>query len=458
MLMGRVRDHPLCRSTVPATVILLTLALATASAQVTPPPTSAVPPLMGRPVPAGDATIVGRVIDRDSKDTLAGVFIQLISADLRQVLTARTDGRGQYTFEGIAAGKYRLLATHEGYIDQTHGSPDARMGLAIPEAVVTVDRGAQTRIDFGLVRSGVVGGRVLTEDGRPLKNATITLTMITERGLRVGLRWSAGTNERGEYVVNYVPEGMFQVSAVWTDEGMQPGVNVRQRQIYYPGTESPDRASTLVVSAGLTIRDVDIVLPARELLRIAGQLVAGSSAGPLEAYLLDGQSVERVPVANDGSFSTARLPAGRYTLVARTGGDDPVEATWLTVDLSSELTDLVLGLSPSAVIAGRVVTDDGSPVPVRLEVTAVLAEQGKEIDLLMRDPRDRVVVSEGGRFELRGLFGERVLRVVGDTEGWALERVMLGRTPVTSLKVDPGSRTDDVTIVVTRRGATDRSY
>jgi hypothetical protein len=128
------------------------------------------------------------------------------------------------------------------------------------------------------------------------------------------------------------------------------------------------------------------------------------------------------------------------------------------VDLSSELTDLVLGLSPSGVIAGRVVTDDGSPVPVRLEVTAVLAEQGKEIDLLMRDPRDRVVVSEGGRFELRGLFGERVLRVVGDTEGWALERVMLGRTPVTSLKVDPGSRTDDVTIVVTRRGATDRSY
>ena len=192
---------------------------------------------------------------------------------------------------------------------------------------------------------------------------------------------------------------------------------MRRRLIYHPGTESVEQATAITVAAGQTFKNIDIVIPATELLRLAGKVVRSTHAGTVEAYLVSGTSMQTVYVKDeDGTFSTPRLSTGRYTLVAWTKGAEFSEATWLTVDLTVELNDLVLGLSPTGVIAGHVVSDDGSAVPETLQVAAVLADRGKEIDLLMRD---RVDIGTGGTFELSGLFGERVLRIVGRTEGSA---------------------------------------
>ena len=423
-------------------LIVLAAALATlrAGGAATQVPTS---------VARGDAVVVGRVIDRDSKRPLADVLVELSSADLKRQLLAQTNADGRYAFEDLAAGEYRLTAKHDGYIDQAHGVPDAQMGRISPEAVIAVAAHAQVQIDFALVRMGVISGRVAAPDGKPLTNAVATLTMLTDRGIAVSGRWVAKANDRGEYTITKVPEGVYQVSASWTDEVAPPGLNLRRRQIYHPGTEWSEQATAITVAAGQTIKNVDIVMPATELLRLAGKVVRSGDAGTVEAYLLSGSSVQSVRVKDeDGSFSTPRLTAGRYTLVARTNDAEAFEAAWLTVDLTVELNDLVLGLSPTGIIAGRVVSDDGSPVPQTLQVAAVLADQGKEIDLLMRD---RVDLGSEGTFELSGVFGERVLRIVGRTEGWAIDRVMHGKTPVSSLTIAPGVRVDDVRIIVTRK-------
>ena len=396
----------------------------------------------------GEAAIVGRIIDRDSKRPLVGVFVRLSSADLRRQLVAQTDADGRYAFEDLADGDYRVTATHDGYIDQAYGVPDARMGLVSPEALISVAARSRAQIDLALVRIGIVTGRVLSQDGRPLNNAAVSLTMVTDRGIRVSGRWIGRTNERGDYVIANVPEGTYQVSAMWIDQA-ESGTNLRPKQIFHPSTDSPEQATTIALVAGRTVKNIDIVIPASELLRIQGKVIRSSRAGTVEGYLLGVSSARDVAInKDDGTFTTPRLSAGRYTFVARTRDAEISEATWLTVDLSVELTDLVLGLLPTGVISGRVVSDDGSPVPQTLQVAAVLADQGKEMDSLMRD---RVDLAEGATFELRDLFGERVLRIVGRTEGWAIDKVIQGKTPVTSLTIAPGGQIDDVRIIVTRR-------
>ena len=54
------------------------------------------------PIPAGDATISGRVTERDSGAPIAQAFVTLAAFDLKATLVTETDVAGRYTFEKIA--------------------------------------------------------------------------------------------------------------------------------------------------------------------------------------------------------------------------------------------------------------------------------------------------------------------------------------------------------------------
>ena len=95
------------------------------------------------------------------------------------------------------------------------------------------------------------------------------------------------------------------------------------------------------------------------------------------------------------------------------------------------------------------ITDDGSAVPEEMQVAAVLVSDGKEIEEY-GGRRDRAEIEERGRFEVHGVFGDRVMRMIGVTAGWKIARVMVGKTEVTSVLVGPGSTIADVVIVLTR--------
>jgi hypothetical protein len=151
-------------------------------------------------------------------------------------------------------------------------------------------------------------------------------------------------------------------------------------------------------------------------------------------------------VATDGAFKTPRTRPGRYVVVAKARADDDQwEAAWLAVDLSFDMDDVVLALLPTGTIAGKIVTDDGSALPDGFQIAGVLADDGKEVDHLRRDRADP---GPGGTFELRGMFGQRVLRPVGFTDGWKIDRMIANKVQVASFNVEPGSRIDDVLIVL----------
>ena len=406
------------------------------------------------PIGIGSASISGRVVDRMTERPLRGVLITLHTASLKGSLVTETDGDGRYAFDGIAAGDYRLMAQHPEYVDQLFGVPETNdFRFATSTGIVRVERKQlRANVDFSLVRGALLAGRITSHDGRLLKDANVTLQSVsTTSGNRLmGSGGSARTNDNGMYEIRNVPEGSYVVLAQWIDrELVKAGAPLTYSPTYFPGTQQRDQATALKVAPGDSHRNIDIALVASEMLRLSGHVVRGTSHNRIQAYLLStGTSVRTVSVDEDGAFTVVQLKPGRYMLVARADGDSGPEAAWMSVELTSDMTGVQLGLTTTSRVAGRVVAADRSAVPEGIHVAAILAEQGKEVDPL---PRDRVEVGQDGTFELDGLFGERVLRVIGLGADWDVDRIYVGKSTITSLTFQPSQLIDGVVIVLTRR-------
>jgi hypothetical protein len=116
------------------------------------------------------------------------------------------------------------------------------------------------------------------------------------------------------------------------------------------------------------------------------------------------------------------------------------------------VNNVVLGLMPTGTISGRVVSEDGTTVPQEMQVAAVfVSSEGKELEEFGGSRgRDRAEIAPGGAFEIRGVFGDRAMQMVGVTAGWKIAKVMIGKTEITTLSIQPGATVEDVVVVLTR--------
>jgi hypothetical protein len=197
------------------------------------------------------------------------------------------------------------------------------------------------------------------------------------------------------------------------------------------------------------VTNVDISLVSHNLFRIAGHVLRGSSEKRIEAHLLSGASTIRtVTVRADGAFELTHVPPGRHWLWARALTDHGAEAAWMTLELASDTTGLVIAMLPTAEVRGRVVTSDGTQFPGGgYQVIAHLVDtDGTKIDAL---PRDRADIGGDGSFRLGGLFGNRSIALSGNE--WDVARVLTGRTVAGTLTFNGGERLDDVLVVVKKR-------
>src|ERR1700731_2838532 len=79
-------------------------------------------------LPQDKCTIAGTVIDAVTEQALKGAEVRLraiptgsapgsqpAAQSIPQPTSAKTDGSGRFVFEGLSAGRYFLLASHDGY-------------------------------------------------------------------------------------------------------------------------------------------------------------------------------------------------------------------------------------------------------------------------------------------------------------------------------------------------------
>jgi hypothetical protein len=405
-----------------------------------------------RPIPAGAAAISGRVTDAHSQLPLEGATLTLFELTQGRELVTVSDAAGMYRFDGIAAGAYRVRATHPGYIEYWNGTIFRTSSTTAGVIELGPDQ-RRERVDFPLARGGTIEGRITDDRGAPIANATVRL--LLQRGSLQGATTGGGrTGADGRYVISAIPEGEYVVAAQ-VEAAVKAGANRIVETTFYPGVRRAGEAVSLHLGPREHLRDISFTLTRTPFHAISGEVVG---TGPMprnwEVTLTSSppgttRAVKGTSLGDGGTFAFDAVRAGRYIVWTRAWAGGTWTAAMLPIDLDQDRADIRLELMPAARVSGRVVTETGEALPIAgFRIAAALLDGGIDIDDRLTD---QVEVAVDGRFELGALFGDRALRVFGLPDGWAQVRVDAGRVPVDHLRLVPGVDIDDVTVVIGRR-------
>jgi hypothetical protein len=249
--------------------------------------------------------IEGSVIDSLTGLPVSGAYLVAngnISGDPMPV----TDSAGHFRIES-ANNRIFLSARHNGYLYSNKS-----LTLAPGEAA--------SEIRILLTPQAVISGRVLDENGLPVRGARVTATQSrVVNGQRQLREWRAGTetNELGEYRIFDLPAGRYYLGfAPEKLANWDPQYNAR----LYPDATDVKDAQTIDVKAGEEIGERDFRLSRQEGVTIAGRVVWPDTPAAKRTVSLYLQSTQypdysiHVTQPDSDTFSIAHVPPGDYTL------------------------------------------------------------------------------------------------------------------------------------------------
>ena len=290
--------------------------------------------------PQDRGSISGYIVKIGTGEPLskAIVTLSMYNGSRNQSYTATTATGGQFSFQNLEPGQYRLSASRSGYVRMEYGarSPN-RSGLPIG-----VNPGQKLAdVTLQLMPAGTISGRVFDRDGEPLANVNVeALKYSYQEGQRVlNVVQTGRTNDLGEYRLFWLQPGQYFVSATPPDGqrgallnalavagpdiagaiadavanrgggrggrgnagGGQrgappqpvppatPAPAVNQDQpvegyvpVYYPGTTDPQSAAPISLPPGIVFSGVDLTVAAVRTLRVQGQVINGVTGQPAQ--------------------------------------------------------------------------------------------------------------------------------------------------------------------------------
>src|SRR5262245_11941116 len=293
--------------------------------------------------PQDRGSIAGYVVKMGTGEPLskAVVTISAYNSGRNQTYTATTTTAGQFAFQNLEPGQYKLSASRNGYVRMEYGarSPN-RPGLPI---------GLNTAQKIGdvilqLMPAGTISGRVFDRDGEPLANVSVeALKYSYQEGQRVmNVVQTSRTNDLGEYRLFWLQPGQYFVSATPQDGqrgailnalavagpgiagnivdiignrgggagrgGGRGNTGAGQRgataqppppgpaapsvpddqpgegyvAVYYPGTTDAQSAAPINLPAGIVFSGVDLTVAQVRTLRVQGQVINGATGQPAQ--------------------------------------------------------------------------------------------------------------------------------------------------------------------------------
>lgn len=283
----------------------------------------------GKPAPNAVVTVVE--VDPRSRNEWGFGFGG--ESSNRAFIKARTDGEGRYHVAGLTEGAYVIRALSKAYVS-SKSSP----GFGTSRSV-TLDEGeARDNVDLALVRGGVITGRVVDAEDRPLIEAFVQLTLLDENGKPRGEfafdNWEMmRTDDRGVYRIYGLMAGRYILSA-----GGEGDFSRRSYpKTFHPDTTDEKQAKVIEVKEGAEVTDIDIRLGvARQTYEAAGRVVDAETGQPLAQVFVmcfeapDEQGrrgrISRETATDDqGRFQFTGLSPGRYDLVLSNRRPESVE-------------------------------------------------------------------------------------------------------------------------------------
>ena len=426
----------------------------------------------------GTSRIRGHVLAADSGLALRRALVRINSGEIREMRSTVTDTDGRYEFANLPAGRYSVTAGKTSYIDMSYGQ---RRPSDLSKPIDVGEKQVVDKIDFSLMRGGVITGRVLDEFGEPVANANVQpMQNRFMNGQRRPMPsgQSSFTPDTGEFRLWGLSPGDYFVSVQPRQGGM---IMVNESSddrsgyaaTYYPGTPNLALAQPITLAAGETASGVDIMLTPARTAKVSGTAVDSKGQPIRNGFVNAMQRVNGMMMGGaggqlkpDGTFTISGLAPGDYLLRANSGqprpGNEAPETLTASVTVNgSDVTGVLLTPVVPAVVTGRVVFDPPSATPDPTTVRVMANPKNPEMMMGMMMNVGPPIVKDDFTFEVKTAPGQMTIRAfVGGpgaapaTQGpWLLKSVRYDSKDVTDSGLDLTSGRDvsGVEIVMTNR-------
>ena len=347
--------------------------------------------------PPGDmGSISGAVFSVSTGEPLQEAHLTLLPVGPRggygpQRISAVTDPGGNYQIANIAPGRYRLMVSRRGYVNQMYGQN--RTGGS-PQPLDLASGQNLSKIDFRMIHCAVISGRVLDENGEPVERAQVEVLRksYSEGEMSLAPVGSDNTNDLGQYRVFDLPPGRYYVTVTYSERrpsfqatfisrgpgtyaiagprqsaANQDGDGSDYPPEYYPGVRNVSQATPVFVKGGDEASGIDLALTPIQTHSIRGRLADASDCGSGRrrgggAVLIyatgegNRSTMRSAPLDSEtGAFEIDGVIPGSYTLAATCGGRP---ASQIPVQVGdSDVEGISLVMSPGAEISGTVKLD-----------------------------------------------------------------------------------------------------
>jgi hypothetical protein len=341
-------------------------------------------------LPQEKCTIGGTVVDAVSEQPLRGAAVRLIgtagagaSASISQSMSASTDASGRFVFESLTAGRYLLLASHDGYVNNNRDNPGLRGKL------LSVAPGQHVNdIVLRLLPDGVIAGHVTNEAGKPLRGVYVEAMKSSYPRGRRELHQAAHvvTTETGEYRIPGLAPGKYYIRAKPPhSQAAKLGGDKAYVPLYYPAANDLARSVALAMRAGQELAGIDVNFVPVHTVHIRGQVISARTSLPSkeasvtllsdqgETVFSMGSPSQSLSAGARATFEFQGVPPGSYVLVADQPGNprEPKPMWGRTAievgDTSIEHAEVVV--SPGVDVSGHIRVEGKTAVDISKDIS-----------------------------------------------------------------------------------------
>jgi protocatechuate 3,4-dioxygenase beta subunit len=256
--------------------------------------------------PAKDITVLASLSITDPSK-IAESFLNKAAS-----LKATTDSDGNYRFEDIPPGKYRLAPYAPALVSDSIDSASE----------VTVTGGTTTEaMNFSLSAGGVITGKLTDSDGRPVIGEKIALKSVDSNPNPAAVvnsvtammnTFGAGgrmysTDDRGIYRIFGLRPGRYLVSAGADSDVFSAIFKLRPKrtQTFYPGVTDQARAKQVQVVAGSEVGAIDIQFSAADKgFVVSGRVIEAEKGAGIGKAMVAYSAARRPPNKTDDEDSS----------------------------------------------------------------------------------------------------------------------------------------------------------
>lgn len=431
--------------------------------------------------PKATSSITGRVMigEKPAPGVLVAVNLTNTQTVVAQVTS---DAEGKYRISGLSAGQLNVSAVAPTYV--LPANPMYGQGRVVNLSADETVEG----IDFKLTRGGVITGRIVDADGKPLIEERITLTPVDDKGEPARVLASRpanfgmySTDDRGIYRIYGLAAARYKVSV--GDDGRSATLRGGYYpKTYYGNTAEAAKASIVDLTEGAEVKNIDITVGGRSrTYTVTGRIIDADTNQPLPGVdfsfgalqtnqnqtYVSGSYSPNTPTNSKGEFRLEGVAPGRYAIMTNSNSmfnqtpnqrpkvySDPLSFEVTDGDIADLEVKAQRGLSISGVVVTDGITDKKALAMLSRSVVAGFGEPTQNsIQGLMNATTSPIAAD--GTFQLDGLRPGKVqINISGftsaESRGITISRIVHERA-LQNRRIDlaPGQSISGVRVYLT---------